>query len=139
MPHGGIQRSANAPNCSYFVNWKSVDDAITWDVDVHTTGRYEVTVYYTCPEADAGALVELSFGPSKLTARVTPGWDPPLYTNQDTIPRPAGESPMKPFRPLALGTIRLEKGRGLLKLRALEIPGKSVMDMRQLMLTLLNN
>ena len=137
VPHGAIQRSANAPNCSYFVNWKSLDDAITWDVDVHTTGRYEVTVYYTCPEADAGSLVELSFGPSKLTARVTPGWDPPLYTNQDTIPRPAGESQMKPFRPLALRTIRLEKGRGLLKLRALEIPGKSVMDMRQLTLTLL--
>jgi hypothetical protein len=46
---------------------------------------------------------------------------------------------MKEFRPLKLGTIHLEKGRGLLSLRALEVPGKSVMDMRLLTLTLKAN
>jgi len=35
-----------------------------------------------------------------------------------------------------LGAMHLEKGRGLLTLRALEIPGKSVMDVRQVTLTL---
>ncbi len=43
---------------------------------------------------------------------------------------------MKEFRPLSLGTMRLEKGRGLLTLRALEIPGGSVMDVRRVNLTL---
>jgi hypothetical protein len=37
---------------------------------------------------------------------------------------------------LPLGTMHLEKGRGLLTLSALKIPGKSVMDVRQLNLTL---
>jgi hypothetical protein len=37
---------------------------------------------------------------------------------------------------LNLGTIRLEKGRGLLTLRATEIVGQNVMDMRQINLTL---
>ena len=59
-----------------------------------------------------------------------------FYKNQDTIPRPKAESPAKEFRPLKLGTIRLEKGRGLLSLRALEIPGGSVMDVRRVTLTL---
>jgi hypothetical protein len=67
---------------------------------------------------------------------VAPGWDPPLYTNQDTLPRPPGESQMKEFRPLALGSMRLEKGRGELTLRALEIPGAYVMDVRRVNLTL---
>jgi hypothetical protein len=67
---------------------------------------------------------------------VNPGWDPPLYTNQDTVPRNAAESKMKEFKPLSLGTIHLEPGRGLLTLRATEIPGKSVMDMRAIILTL---
>jgi len=136
IPHGAIQRSAGAPNCSYFVNWKTTDDSITWDIDVHTTGRYSVTVYYTTP--DAGSLVELSFGKNKLGGRVRPAWDPPLYTNQDTIARPRAESQMKEFRLLELGTISLEKGRGLLTMHALEIPGKSVMDVRQIVLTLLS-
>ncbi len=29
---GGIQRSNRAPNSSYFTNWKSIDDRITWDI-----------------------------------------------------------------------------------------------------------
>jgi hypothetical protein len=136
-PRGGVRRSSNAPNCSYFVNWTSKDDSMVWLLDVHTTGRYEVVIDYTCPEADAGALVELSCGSGRLTGRVTPGWNPPLYTNQDTLPRPSGESQMKEFRPLKLGEIKLEKGQAPLTLRALEIPGKSVMDVRRVTLTLL--
>jgi arylsulfatase A-like enzyme len=136
IPHGGVKRSAGAPNCSYFVNWSSRDDKMTWDIEVSTAGIYGVEILYTCPVADAGSTIELEFNGAKLAGKVTPGWNPPLYTNQDTIQRPAGESQMKEFRALALGTIRLEKGRGLLTLRAMEIPGQRVMDVRQINLTL---
>ena len=136
IPHGGVKRSAGAPNCSYFVNWTNRDDSMTWDIEVNTTGDYDVAIHYTCPLADAGSTIELNFGTSKATTKVAPGWDPPLITNQDTIPRPRAESTMKQFRPLALGTMRLEKGRGPLTLRALEIPGKQVMDVRLVTLTL---
>jgi len=134
-PRGCVKRSANAPNSSYFVNWTDKTGEMVWTIDVQTTGTYDATIDYTCPPADAGSLVEVSFNGSRLTGRVTPGWDPPLYTNQDTIPR-AGESQMKEFRTLGLGTVRLEKGSGALTLRALEIPGRSVMDVRRITLTL---
>jgi arylsulfatase A-like enzyme len=134
IAHGGVKRSASAPNCSYFVNWKTTEDKITWDVEVATAGNYEVVLQHTA--ADAGATVELSHLASKLTGKVPAVWNPPLYTNQDTIARPPAESQMKEFRPLNLGVIRLEKGRGPLTLRALEIPGASVMDVRQVTLTL---
>ncbi len=136
IPHGGVKRSASAPNCSYFVNWKSLEDRMTWEIEVNTTGEYEVMIPYTCPLADAGSTVELIFKGAVLSGVVTPGWDPPLYTNQDTIPRPAAESQMKEFRPLRPGTIHLEKGRGQLTLRARKIPGQSVMDVRGVYLTL---
>lgn len=136
VPHGGVKRSASAPNCSYFVNWTALDDAMTWDIDVHTTGDYEVTIDYTCSLEDAGAIYELWFGDSRLTGKVAPGWDPPLYTNQDTLPRPPAESTMKEFRSLRPGVISLKQGRGLLTLKALEIPGRSVMDVRRVTLTL---
>ena len=137
-PQGDVRRSSSAPNCSYFVNWTSKDDRMVWLLDVHTTGRYEVVIDYTCPEPDAGSLVELSLRDNRLTGRVSPGWNPPLYTNQDTLPRPPAESQMKEFRPLKLGEITLEKGQAPLTLRALEIPGKSVMDVRRVTLTLLD-
>lgn len=135
-PRGGVRRSSGAPNCSYFVNWTARDDSMVWLLDVHTTGRYEVIIDYTCPVPDAGSLVELRCGDSQLTGRVAPGWDPPLYTNQDTLPRPPAESRMKEFRPLTIGEIRLVQGQSPLVLRALEIPGASVMDVRRVTLTL---
>lgn len=136
VPHGEVKRSSNAPNSSYFVNWRTKEDRITWDIEVATTGVYDVVIDYTCPVPDAGSTIELSFANARLTGKVAPGWDPPLYTNQDTLPRPAGESQMKEFRPLVLGSVRLERGRGEMTLRAVDIPGKYVMDVRRVNLTL---
>ena len=135
VPHGEVKRSAGAPNCSYFVNWRSKEDSMTWDIEVNTAGEYEATIYYTCPEADAGSTIELGLGDAKLAGKVAPAWDPPLIDNQDRVPRQS-ESIMKEFHALKLGRMRLDKVRGLLTLRALEIPGKSVMDVRLVTLTL---
>jgi arylsulfatase A-like enzyme len=151
VPHGGVKRSAGAPNCSYFVNWKTKEDRITWDIEVHTSGEYEVEFLYTCPQGDEGSTVALEFlagfsgndfvNEGALTVRTTvsgkvaPAWDPPLITGQDRAPR-RSESTMKDFHALKLPAIHLEKGRGELSLRATEIPGKSVMDLRLVRLTL---
>jgi arylsulfatase A-like enzyme len=137
MPHGKVRRSANAPNCSFFTNWTSTDDRITWDIEVATTGRYSVAALYTCPRDSVGSRLELSLGDRRLEAVVSEAHDPPLVgAEHDRVPR-VGESLVKDFRPLPLGVIALEKGRGQLTLRALRIPGKQVMDLRAITLTLL--
>ena len=102
---------------------------MTWDIEVNTTAEYEVEILYTCRLADAGSTIRLEFNGATVSGKVAPAWDPPLYTNQDTVPRVA-ESQMKEFRPLKLGRIKLTKRRGLLTLRAVEMPGHSVMDVR---------
>ncbi|CAN5771787.1 arylsulfatase [soil metagenome] len=131
--HGNIQRSSRHPNSSFFSNWKSKEDKITWDIDVLSSGTYEVELYYTCPPADVGATVELRFGAGRVTGKITEAHDPPLQgMAEDRVERT--ESYVKDFRPLRLGTIRLEKGSGPLTLQALEIPGKVAMDFRLLQL-----
>ncbi len=134
LAHGGIKRSSRHPNCSFFTNWTSLDDRITWDVRVPADGRFEVVVYYTCPEADVGSTIELTFGHSRLTGRVAEPHDPPLRgAGNDRVAR--RESYVKDFRPLELGRIELKKGLGRLVLRATDIPGSQVMDFRLLMFT----
>ncbi len=137
VAHGAIARSASAPNCSYFVNWTSTADRITFDIEVATAGEYEVELWYTCSAADAGSVVEVSFLGSTCSGRVEPPWDPPLITDQDVIPRPSAESLLKEFRPLRLGRMRLPAGRGELELRARSIAGREVMHLRGIALTLL--
>jgi arylsulfatase A-like enzyme len=136
VPHGTVRRSARAPNCSFFTNWTATDDRITWDIDVATTGRYEVVLHYTCPKDDIGSRIEVGFKDSRLEGAVTEAHDPPLVgAEHDRVPRD-GESYVKDFKPLRLGVMTLEKGRGLLTLRALQVAGKQVMDVRAVSLTL---
>lgn len=130
--HGKIKRSSRYPNCSYFYNWVSIDDKITWDVEALADGDFEVEVYYTCPKADVGSVIELSFAGEKVRGNITQPHDPPIigkeYNRVDGT-----ESYIKDFKSLKLGTIHLKKGKGTLELKALEMPRSQVMDFRLLM------
>ena len=109
---------------------------MTWDIDVATAGKYEAVIYYTAPAADVDSTVELSFQGNRLEGKILEAHDPPLHgAEHDRAPR-ADESLVKDFKPLDLGEIELPKARGLLTLRALQVPGKSVMDVRMVFLTL---
>ena len=78
-----------------------------------------------------------SLGDSRLQAAVSEAHDPPLRgMEHDRVPR-KGESYVKDFKPLRLGVVELKRGRGLLTLRALSVPGKQVMDVRLVLLTLM--
>lgn len=136
VPHGGVHRSAKAPNCSYFTNWTRPEDRITWDVEVATAGRYEAVVYCTCPAADVGSTIELSFQGAALEGKVAEANDPPLTGMEHDRVLRVGESYMKDFKPLRLGEITLTPGRGALTLCAVRVPGKQVMEVRSVVLTL---
>ena len=130
--HGKIKRSSRHPNCSYFTNWVSVDDEITWDVDILADGDFDVEVYYTCSAKDVGSVIELSVAGEKIRKEILQPHDPPI-TGKENNRVDGTESYVKDFRPLKLGTLHLKKGKGVLTLKALEMPGSQVMDFRLLM------
>jgi arylsulfatase A-like enzyme len=136
VPRGGVERSSRAPNCSFFTHWTSLDDTMTWDIDVATAGKYEAVIYYTVPASDVGSTVELSFEGNRLEGKVSEVNDPPLHGAEHDRAQRGQESLVKDFKPLDLGEIELKKGRGELTLRALKIPGRTVMDIRLMFLTL---
>ena len=138
---GNVARSGRAPNCSFFTGWTSPEDRIEWTVDVLTPGRYEAVIWYTCPDGDTGARIELTCladgeqatNTARTRATVRDAWDPPLNTGEDKVDRGA-ESYDKPFRPLSLGDIDLPAGPATLTLQACDIPGAAVADVRRLLL-----
>ncbi|HET8735802.1 MAG TPA: arylsulfatase [Pricia sp.] len=129
--HGGIEPSNRFPNASFFTNWKSLKDSITWEVDVLADGRFKVALYYAVPEKNLGSIVELSLGKSKIAKRITePNESPLMGMEHDRVPRK--ESYVKDFKSMDLGTMVLKKGKGTLTLKALEIPGEEVGEVRLL-------
>jgi arylsulfatase A-like enzyme len=136
VPHAGVKRSAPAPNCSYFTQWTKPEDRMTWEIEVHTAGRYEAILHYTCPKTDVGSVVELSLDKAKWTATIAEAHDPTLRgKDQDRVPR-RGESYVKDFRSLSLGTVELPAGRATLTLRATKVAGAQVADVRAVELIL---
>lgn len=136
VEHGTIQRSSRAPNNSFFTHWTRREDSITWDVDVGESGDYEAIVYYTCAKGDEGATIQLGMdGGAAVRARVDKVFDPPLYDkSKERVTR--SHYFVKDFEPLRLGTLRLGKGRGTLRLSALEVRGQRVIDVHSLELRL---
>ncbi len=133
MAHGGIKRSNKFPNCSYFYNWTTTDDKITWPAEVGASGRYEVTLHYAVPKGDEGALLELSHNGQRLQYRIAqPNEVPARGQENDRVKRM--ESYVKDFKAARMGVMKLNQGKGELTLRALEIPGKEALEFRLLML-----
>lgn len=130
---GGVRRTSPHPNDSFFTDWTSTDDRITWDVEVAAEGTFEVAAHYTCAAEDVGSSLELTLGDSKLVSEVRDAFKPGLVgVDHDRSPRT--EAHVQDWGRQVLGTIRLDAGKGTLTLRATEVPGKRVMDFRLLTL-----
>ena len=135
VPAGGVTRSSIHPNSSFFTTWTTLEGRMTWDIEVAQSAEFDALIYYTCPPADTGSTIELSFNGARVEAKVEQPNDPALIGAAfDRVRRI--ESYVKDFKPLHAGAIRLSKGRGRLTLRALAIPGKQVADVRYVVLTL---
>jgi hypothetical protein len=132
VAHGGIKRSNRFPNCTYFTNWTSTADSITWDLEVVESGDFEVQVYYTCPAVDTGSVFHIAFNNDRISGEIKEGHDPP-ETGMEHDRHIRQESYVKDFKPLSLGRMHLEKGVGKLVIKATTIPGSQVMDLRLLM------
>jgi len=133
VAHGGIKRSNKFPNCSYFYNWTSTDDKITWPAEVGASGRYEVTLHYAVPKGDEGALLELSHNGQRLRHRIAQAHEVPARGQEnDRVKRM--ESYVKDFKAVKMGELDLKKGKGDLTLKALKIPGETALEFRLLML-----
>jgi len=112
----------------YVTNWTSTDAYPWWEVDVVRAGTYEVTLMYVCRAEDVGAEIRAEIGGKSLSGKVTKAHDPPLIPSPDRWRR--GEVYEKVWAPLKLGSVKLDKGRTRLVVKALTKPGDTVMDLK---------
>ena len=129
--HGSLKRSNKFPNCSYFSNWTSKEDFLTWNVDVQNTGKYKVQLWYGCENDAVGTKLKLSSGSNSVVKKVSKA-NPVMDKGMEHDRVPRMESYVKDFIPMDFGTIELSKGPSELKLEALEIPGKEAIEFRLL-------
>lgn len=130
---GGLKRSSVHPNSSYFTNWKSTEDQITWNAEALADGVYEAEIFFSCPEGQQGSNVELTFQQSTLAASISKP-TPIRMIGEDQDRSPRTESYEQDWQRLKLGTLKIKKGQGDLTLQATKIANQQVMDFRLLVL-----
>ncbi len=86
----------------------------SWNLDVHSTGHYQITVMHTANKP-AGEI-KAAVGESQVEASITAVYDPPEIPRPDLFPR--WEVPDKAFAPLRLGIIEIRSGKRSLQLAA---------------------
>ncbi|MEM1069357.1 MAG: sulfatase-like hydrolase/transferase, partial [Planctomycetota bacterium] len=131
-PSGSIIRSNRFPNCTFMTDWKNTKDTITWDLEILSESRYEVEMYYACPQSSVGTTLELSLGDQSIRTKIEKANDVPLIgMNEDRFKRVEGY--VKEWTSMKLGQIVAKPGRTQLTLRAVDLAGPAVGDMRLLM------
>ena len=130
---GGIQRSNRWPNCSYFTNWTETEEEIYFKVDNAQAATYEVTLYYSCRAEDVGCKVALASGEASTSIEIGKAHDPDdRGMEHDRYER--GESYVKDWATISMGTLSLNTGPQTLSLTAPEIPGERAIDFRMVSL-----
>ncbi|WP_152050856.1 hypothetical protein [Tautonia marina] len=99
---------------AYVVDWVSKAEEIRWDFELDDPGRYVVVVEYAAPAGRGGSVVQVVSNDQIREALVHATGSPTRFFPQ----------PMK-------GAITLPSGRNRLEVRAVEVPGGLVMNLRR--------
>ncbi|HUU26930.1 MAG TPA: sulfatase-like hydrolase/transferase, partial [archaeon] len=124
LKYKGLAGYAN----DWVTGWTSTESRLYWDIDVVRSGTYEITLFYTCPKEDIGAKLRVEVAGEHLEGIIEKAHDPEPIPSPDRVPR--NEVYEKVWAPLTLGTMKLQKGRTRLYVKALTKPGNSVMDLK---------
>ena len=115
----------------WIAGWTSADGAASWDIDVVRPGRYEVSLAYVCNEEDAGSRIQVTAGRASTEAVVKATAIRPIF-----LPH---REPGQYYRSLVwselpAGTLRLDRGRTRLEVRAVTKTGETVMELKHVAL-----
>jgi arylsulfatase A len=105
-------------NRDFVADWTVKGDAVEWKIDVVRAGRYEVELTYGCPPADAGGRFRLTAGGASLEGATQAGGGENVYVRRSA------------------GFIELPKGPAVLRMEAVSIPGRALMELHELRLRL---
>lgn len=116
----------------WVANWTNKKAYPWWEIDVVEEGEFEIALEYVCPKKDVGAKFEIRAAGETIQGQVTKAYDPPLVHSPDKVKRK--EVYEKTWKTLPVGKMKLTKGRTKLSIHALSKPGKTVMDVKSVLI-----
>jgi hypothetical protein len=111
----------------WLTGWAGADDRIWWEADVVAAGRYEVTVKYTCPADSVGTRLRIEADGDSVEAALAEAFDPPPRQRPTRFPK---KRFIQTFKSQRLGELVLKEGPQRITIRAVDLRGSRVCDLK---------
>lgn len=121
----------------WVTNWRSVEDEVSWELEIVHQGWYALELYYRCSAVDLGAEIAVQVDGTTMYGTVNASSSP---TPSKGSPRELGATnvPLVKWEKMRFGKLKLSPGRKEISVRALKIPGSNAMDLESLAITRLD-
>jgi len=119
----------------WLTGWTNVKDTIWWDVDVVATGRYEVSIRYTCPADAIGTKLRVEANDADVEGEIFRAYAPEPRQRPTRHPK---KRFIQSFATQPLGHLQLVKGPQRITIRALSKPSDQVCDLKCVLLNKVN-
>ena len=115
----------------WLTGWTATEDFVWWDIEVVRSGRYQVTLMYTCPPDAVGTRLRVEAPGSAAEGAIREAYDPEPTLRPERHPK---RRYTQTFARLELGEIQLDVGRQRITLKAVSKPGERVCDLKSIWL-----
>lgn len=117
----------------WLTGWTSTQGKVWFEIEVVKAGTYDVEIQLGCPEEEAGSRIKVSV-PGSFCEAIVPGAPAPEIPLPDRDERSRTTFRNREWKTLRVGTIELNKGKQILTIEALSMPGNQVMDFKSIIL-----
>lgn len=113
--------------------WTQTSAFPSWDIDLVSAGRYELKLKYALKAENKGTKLKIEIQEQEIILEDVPVFEHSVFQNHDRVMRTA-EAPETDWTILDAGIFNLEQGQTEIRIRALDIPGKETIELKEVIL-----
>jgi arylsulfatase A-like enzyme len=106
-------------------------DSLYWEIDCQKPGKYTVEMEYLCKKEDLGSVFDLTVGSQNIRSQIKEDFYPSQKPSPDRVPRKEAFE-MEAWKKVVIGQFELKKGKNIVKLKAVRVANKNVMELNGL-------
>ncbi len=111
--------------------WTSTDAYASWDIEVHTSGAYQLEIQYALAPENKDVHLKVELGDQIIEYIVKEGFEHSEFANNDRVKRDQ-EAPETDWNTISIGQVELNNGVSELKVYSTKIPGDKSIELKSI-------
>ncbi len=114
--------------------WTNTEAYAQWEIDIIKGGAFDVELNYALAPKNKGVELVIEIGTEVLHCIVDKPFEHATFINHDRVQREQ-EAPETDWGILKVGSLKLDKGQKVIKVKSIKIPGQQSIELKSVMLS----